>query len=175
MNFFDKNRFLFWTLLVLIVINISALISFFMFTRSGDKVPCASPDKQQCYAFREELDLTDSQNSQVMEINRIYRDSARPIAAAIRDARASVLSELEKENPDTNYLNSLLISISDRQIKIQKENMRQYMALKRVCTPDQAKKLSALYRELYGCPMHNEQPKHRHRRGQSNSDTLNCE
>jgi Spy/CpxP family protein refolding chaperone len=175
MTFFDKNRLLFWTLLVLVLINISALITFFMFTRTGETTSCASPGKQQCYAFREELGLTDDQNSQVMEINRIYRDSAHPIAAAIREARASVLHELEKENPDTNYLNSQLNTISDLQFKIQKENLRQYMALKRVCTPEQAQKLSALYHELYGCPMQAEQFKHRHRRGQGNSDKFECE
>ncbi len=166
MNFFHRNRFIFWVLIILVAINISALVSFFLFSKPPAAAPCCSPEEQQCIAFRDELNLSADQNQQVTAINKVYTESAEPIAATIKEMRASILTELEKESPDTLQLNTFVAQLAVLQMKIQKENIKQFSALKRVCTPDQAQRLSALYRDLYGCPMQNGQMKHRYRHGQ---------
>jgi hypothetical protein len=175
MNFFHNNRLIFWVLIILVVINISALVSFFLFTKPHAPVACCSPEEQQCNAFRDELKLSASQTLQVEEINKNYKESAGPIVTAIKEARAAILTELEKEAPDTLHLNALTDQLALLQMKIQKENINQYRALKHVCTTDQALRLSALYRDLYGCPMQNGQVKHRYRHGQENSRKAPCE
>jgi len=175
MNFFQKNRLILWVLIILVVINISALISFFLFTRTQAPAACCSPEEQQCVSFRDELNLSAKQNIQVSAINKAYTESAEPIAAAIKEARAAILTELEKEIPDTLYLDTLTNQLALLQMKIQKENIKQYGALKRVCTPEQVQRLSTLYRDLYGCPMQNGQMKHRYRNGHGNSNKAKCE
>lgn len=174
MNFFTKNRLIFWLLIFLLVINISALVSFFLFTKPQAEPVCCTPEEQQCVAFRDELDLTSEQSLQVSEINRKYMEFAGPLAADIKDARALLLTELEQDTPDTIQLNALTDQIVLLQHKIQMENIRQYQALKRVCNPEQAHRLSALYRDLYGCPMQSSQGQHRYRHGQGNSGKSEC-
>lgn len=175
MNFFDKNRLIFWVLIILVVINISAFVSFFLFTKSPVTPACCPPGEQQCNAFRDELKLTAAQSLKVAEINKLYKESAEPIATAIKETRAAILTELENEFPDSIHLNSLVNELALLQSKIQKENIRQYTNLKHVCTPEQANRLSALYRDLYGCPMQNGQINHRYRHGQGNAKKQNCE
>lgn len=175
MNFFTKNRLIFWVLTVLVVVNIAALISFFLYPKQQADSPCCSPAEQQCNAFRDELGLTDAQTLEVTAINKKYTETAQPVATAIKATRADILTELEKEVPDTLRLNSLTIQLSNLQMKIQKENINQYCALKRVCTTEQAQKLSALYRDLYGCPMKNGKMKHRNRAGKDNSQKSMCD
>jgi Spy/CpxP family protein refolding chaperone len=175
MNFFHRNRLIFWILILLVVINISAFVSFFLLTKSPVTPTCCPPGEQQCNAFRDELKLTAAQSLKVAEINKLYKESAEPIATAIKETRAAILTELENELPDSIHLNSLVNELAFLQSKIQKENIRQYTNLKHVCTPEQANRLSALYRDLYGCPMQNGQMNYRYRHGQGNSKKQNCE
>ena len=176
MNFFSKNRLIFWVLIIMVIINISALASFFLLTKTqAPPPPCCPPAEKQCGAFRDELNLSAEQTLKVGAINKNYQESAEPIATAIKGTRAAILNELEKETPDSNYLNVLTNQLGLLQLKIQKENIKQYTKLKHVCTPEQAHRLSALYRDLYGCPMQDDQMKHRYRGGQGNNKKEKCE
>jgi Spy/CpxP family protein refolding chaperone len=175
MNFFSKNRFISWALIILVIINVSALLSFLFFTSPKQESSCCPADQQQCVAFRDELKLSAAQEKLVAEINNRYMESAAPVAADIKSTRAALLNELETEQPDSIRMDSLSNRIALLQVKIQHENISQYLALKKVCTPQQAQKLSTLYRELYGCPMQNEPGKHRYRNGQGNSGRMKCE
>ncbi len=165
MNLLFKNRFIFWVLMILVVINISALVSFFVFTKEKTPVSCCPPGEQPCPSFREKLDLSPEQTLKVADINNKYKETAQPIAEVIKKTRTAILAELEKDAPDTNQINSLTNELGLLQLKIQRENINQYIQLKHVCTPEQAQKLSALYHDLYGCPMQNGQMKHRNHHG----------
>ena len=175
MNFFSKNRLIFWVLIILVAVNIAALVSFFVYPKTQVAPACCPPEEQQCIDYRDELNLSEKQTLQVNAINKQYMESAEPIAKAIKEARAGILTELEEEAPDTMKLDTLAHRLAMLQLKIQKENIKQYSALKRVCTKEQAHRLSALYRDLYGCPMQKDQVKHRYRHGQSNSQKATCE
>jgi Spy/CpxP family protein refolding chaperone len=166
MNFLTKSRLLLWLLVVLVIINVTALASFFFFTRPEPAPACCPPGEAQCSALRDELKLSEEQTRLVTVINETYARSAGPVADEIGEARAAILNEMEQENPDTARVDSLINRIALLQIAIQKENIRQYHELRRVCDPEQAQKLSALYRELYGCPMQKNGSQHRYRHGQ---------
>jgi Spy/CpxP family protein refolding chaperone len=175
MNLFQKNRLIFWVLIILVVINVSALASFFLLSKPQPPAPCCPPEEQQCIAFRDELDLSATQIQEVNILNKNYRESAEPIVTAIKETRAAILTELEKPAPDTLIVNTLTNQLAMLQVKIQKENIRQYSELRRVCTPDQAQRLSALFRDLYGCPMKDGPVKHRNRHGQGARQNDKCE
>jgi len=169
MNFFHKNRFLSWLLIVLILINVSALVSFFLFSHTKTPASCCPSDGKQAHSFCSELRLSEKQTSQVDSINQNYKANAGPIVAAIKNARSAILNELEKETPDTGMLNKLTDELSVLQKRVQQENIKQYLKLKNVCDLEQAQRLSALYRDLYGCPMKNNAMQHQYRHGQGNS------
>jgi len=166
MNFFNRTKITFWVMIVLIVINIAALISYFYFSRPACETPGCENSNGSGNALQTALGLTDEQSAKVATINETYQQTAGPVSAAIKETRGAILTEMEKENPDPAAINTLIRNLSELQIKLQQENIRQYMELKKVCNSEQAQKLSAFYRELYGCPMKGKQMQQRHRHGQ---------
>jgi Spy/CpxP family protein refolding chaperone len=151
MNFFSKNKFVFWLLIFLVVINLSALITFLVFFSQNSTASKQQSRENPGMAFRKELSLSPSQSEKVNIILAGYRNSTEPITKTIRDYRTQLLEELAKDEPDTTLLNKYAEEISLYQRKMQKASVDQYMALKEICTPVQCQRLSALYFELYGC------------------------
>ncbi len=161
-----KNRLLFWLLLFLIAINLSALVSFFFFVQQKPVMDCNVNPDRKCNLFKQELKLSEAQMIRVEEINSRYRNVSEPLVAAIREKRDKIMHELENETPDTLLLSSYAMELSLLQNQMQKENISQYLALKKICNPDQLQRLSGLYRDLYGCPMKGKKMQHRYRHGQ---------
>jgi Spy/CpxP family protein refolding chaperone len=104
----------------------------------------------------------------VDDINARYVEVSGPLAEGIRAIRSEVLNELSSDMPDTLRLNSYSEELSQLQGRLHRQNMKHYLELKQVCTPDQVLRLSSLYRELYGCPMQGPgaERKHQHRKGE---------
>lgn len=166
MEIYKKNRLLFWLLLFLIVINLTAVISFFFFVQKAPSPACEADQNGKCNVFQQELNLSESQSVKVEEINAAYRSISEPLVAAIREKRAGIMNELESDQPDTAILSGYSMELSLLQNNMQKENIRQYLALKRICNPEQLQRLSSLYRDLYGCPAKEKKMQHRYRHGQ---------
>jgi len=173
MELYNKNRLLFWLLIVLVVNNIAALASFFIFSKKAVAPVCEKPSAMTCSGFCEELELTPTQTEKVEAINRNYKNNAATIVIEIKNKRIEILNELNKEKSDTSVTNKLASELSFLQSNLQRENIRQYLELKKVCTPEQAQLLSALYRDLYGCQMQGKGMKNRYRHGQK--DSMGCE
>ena len=151
MNFFIKNRFIFWILIFLVIINLTALVTFLVLYSHRPAVA----DQQQCrnsgMALQEELSLSAVQAEKVEVIMSEYRKSTGPLTDSIRNYRSLLLDELAKANPDSTMLDYYTEHISLLQKQMQKASIHQYLSLKAISNPDQCKRLSALYFELYGC------------------------
>jgi Spy/CpxP family protein refolding chaperone len=151
MNFFSKNRFVSWLLIFLVIINLSVLITFLVFYFRNSGAPVQPSCMNTGMAFRKELSLTPAQSEKVDVILAEYRNATRPFTDSIRNCRAQLLEELAGNKPDTTVVNRYVEEIYLLQKQMQKASVRQYMALKEICTPYQCERLSALYFELYGC------------------------
>lgn len=151
MNFFSKNRFIFWLLCFLVVVNLSALIAFLVFFSLNTSDSAQQWQRTPGMKFRQELSLSPAQSEQVDVILAGYRESTEPLISNIRAYRAEILEELASDNPDTSHINAFVSEISSLQKQMQKASVNQYLALKEICTPLQCQRLSALYFELYGC------------------------
>lgn len=164
-----KNRLLFWILIFLVVVNIAALVSFFLMPGSSTGISCDGKPCTMDQAYREELGLTKDQLQRAEVINQEYRESSGPLAEMIRLKRGEIIDQLSSNSPDTVRLEEYSEELSLLQRKLHQENMRHYLSLKQICDHDQAFRLSNLYRELYGCPMQGQGQgmQHRHRHGQN--------
>ena len=151
MNFFSKNRFVFWMLIFLVVINLTALITFLVLFYHNSSGSSQQLQNNPGMKFRKELSLSPVQSEKVDIILADYRNSSEPIASNIRNYRAQILEELAKDQSDTIILNKYTDDLCSMQKHMQEASIKQYMALKQICNPAQCQKLSALYFELYGC------------------------
>jgi Spy/CpxP family protein refolding chaperone len=170
MNFFDKNRLAFWILIFLVIINVSALVTFFVAKPKVSSSEIKPAETRPGAALQAELSLAPDQNIKVNEINSAYKASSEPIIISIKEKKAELLEELSKENTDSNQVKAILHDLDIRQNNLQQANIKQFLELKKICTPEQTKKLSQIYSELYGCDVggkgKGQGMKHRHRYGQ---------
>ena len=166
METYHKNRLLFWVLIFLVIVNLAALGTYFFFPRPQIPVRCEETGMDAGCLYRTRLDLSHSQTGEVDRLSEEYTAVSGPIAEEIKTIRGLILDELSGDEPDTTALNRYSEALAELQAQLHKENIRHYMALKEVITPEQALRLSHLYRELYGCPMQDKERgvKHRHRR-----------
>lgn len=176
MNAMIKYRLLFWGLISIIVLNLSALAGYLIFKPKEPATDECLSNPGKGRGLLKELELTGDQQETVQKINDKYRVEAEPLAVQLREQRDRMLTELEQDQSDTLVLMQLADSMSVLQEQIQKINIRQYLELKQVCTPEQALRLSALYRNLYGCPVQGNKAMHRHqnRHGKGGRQGGNC-
>ena len=146
----NNNRTLFWILIFLVLVNISAIAGYFVLFHKSDNTNVITPQRGQGRALQKELSLTDDQSVKVQEINYAYREASQPVILSIRETKEKILEELSKEKTDTNRVAQLAGEILAKQKQLQIENIKQFLDLKKVCTPEQTKKLSQIYAELYG-------------------------
>jgi hypothetical protein len=152
MNFFLKNRFVSLLLIFLVLVNLTVLATFLVFYLRKTDVPDPQSCRNTCMSFSRELGLSSSQSEKVEVILSAYRSATGPVTDEIRNYRTQLLEELAKDQPDTLQLNRYVDEIYRLQKQMQNASVKQYMALKEICNPDQCRRLSALYFELYGCP-----------------------
>lgn len=95
MNIFNNNnRIVFWILIFLVLINITALATYSIFMRKPATEPMPSSGFKRGYALQQELSLVPDQSITVNKINATYQASSEPIVEAIREKKAELLVEL---------------------------------------------------------------------------------
>ncbi len=179
MSIFNNNRTIFLILVFLVLINITALATYFIYLRKPASEPIPTSGPKYGVALRQELSLTPDQSLEVNAINTAYKASSEPYVEAIREKKADLLEELSKDKTDMGLVEKLTNEIVTEQKQLQIANIKQFLDLKKVCTPQQTQKLSQIYSELYGCEnkgigrgqVNNKGKGYRHRYGQQ-KDTL---
>jgi Spy/CpxP family protein refolding chaperone len=175
MNIFNNNRTVFWILIFLVLINITAMATYFIYMRKPASEQVPGSGFKHGIALKQELSLTPDQSLKVNEINANYKASSEPIVAAIKEKKAVLLEELSKENTDTILVAKLADEVVIEQKKLQMANIKQFLDLKKVCTPEQTQTLSQIYSELYGCENKGKGQgngmRHRYRYGQQKTDS----
>ena len=151
MNYFDKHKILIWVVVFFLVINVSALVTFFVYFSGSGRQVMEPPAGQTCGQFCRKLELTAEQTKTVEVIQAEFREKSEPLISQIKETRRMMLQELSKETPDTSLVNRYADSIGELHKQLQKAAAGQFLALKTVCNPEQCRKLSDMYFELYGC------------------------
>jgi Spy/CpxP family protein refolding chaperone len=173
MNILKNNRTVFWILIFLVLINITALATYFIYMRKPINETLPGSGIKQGIVLRQELSLTPEQSMEVNKINATYQASNEPIVEAIREKKAELLEELAKEKTDSTILTKLTEEIVIEQKKLQKANIKQFLDLKKICTPEQTFRLAQIYAGLYGFEQSGKGSgkgmKYRHRFGQQKS------
>ncbi len=166
-----KNRILFWILLFLIVLNLGAFITWFASTGGKDQPEalCLMSGRSGAGPLKSELGLSDAQTAEAQDIMDGFRKETEPLAMTIRRLRGELITELGKDAPDTIMLRQMSADLSNKQVQLQMINARQFLALKKICSPEQFDRLSELYLKMHRCDLNPEgkgqMRKQRHRFG----------
>jgi len=152
MNSILNKKWMAWLVLILLLLNISALGTIFYFTyhkqhrfHPGMDEPRVRPGKE----LIKELGMDSSQVTVFCNIRHEFFKEIKPSLDQLREKRKLIINEIGKDNPDTLYLKSMADTLGQIQAELKKETMRHYFRIRKICNPEQQKKLSGFYSAMF--------------------------
>jgi len=132
-----KKRILVLGLIVLVVINVSALLTFAYnrWFRAPGSLPAEGSDLAD--AFERHLCLSGDQQKCIRGIRFAFDSEIGDVQAQIREKRRAIVEELKKESPDSVLIDKFIEEISRLQAEIQKKAVLNLLKEKEALTPEQ--------------------------------------
>ncbi len=138
-------------LLLLIVVNVSALLTF-AYNR-WVREPGGPPTASSAHAdtFTRELCLNGQQEKCIKDFRCAFDSEISDIQARMREKRLAMVEELKKGSPDNTTLDKLIDDISRLQAEIQKKAVENILKEKEVLTDEQKATFFRLFEDRV-CP-----------------------
>jgi len=138
-------------LLLLIVVNVSALLTF-AYNRWVRGSGGASPgDTMLTDNFTRQFCLNGQQEKCIRDFRFAFDSEIRGFQAQIQEKRSAMVEELKKESPDNAMLDKIVEDISRLQAEIQKKAVENILKEKEVLTDEQKAAFFRLF-EDHVCP-----------------------
>lgn len=149
MNYFSRFKYAIWTIILLIVIILTAVASGLYFKHKMHHTRDESERRAMIdHMFKKELDLTDEQEVDFKKIHQSFFDSTRPIFEKLETERIAMLRELSRIHPDTTILYQISDSMGLWHARLKRETVNHLLLLRNQCTPAQVQKLNLLNSRL---------------------------
>ena len=147
MDYFKKNKILFWCIAILIVLNVVTLGSFWLRRPPHRPIGAGqSPDGQKI--MEERLQLSDEQARQFERIRNEHFMRARPLQDDIHKIRLDLLDEVFSSEPNEVKIQKLLAEVGDKQGEFEKNLYNHFQELKNVCNQQQREELKLMLIDL---------------------------
>jgi len=149
MNYFLKYRFAIWSVIILSVIILSSVGTFFIL-KTSHKEPENKRFSQIMHFFKDELKLTPEQEK-IFSVSRheFFRHS-KTIFDSLENKRQLMILEMCKPKPDTLVLYQIADQIGFLHAELKRTSIKHLLNLRSICTPEQVKKLNTINGELIG-------------------------
>lgn len=162
-----KKNILIVAIIILIIINISALATIFYNKKlnapktSELKLQQERIQKSGMYGyFRESLNLSDDQFVEFKKINQEYFYKTQDIGKLLNNSRHSLLTEVSEKNADKNKIDSIAREIGNLHYELKLLTSEHFIELKNLCNDDQQLLLEEMFFKMIS-----DQDKDRPRRG----------
>ena len=162
MDFFTNKRISFWTIVLLIVLNLFflSIIWYNQIIKPG-KIPRRPPRQSQksLAILQKELNLSDAQIERYDLLRREHHERTQILVREIPRLKKEMMDEIFKNNPDTLKVMEISKLIGEKQTEIERITFYHLLDLKELCGEKQAAKLHGLLEEFF----RRQQPMERHR------------
>jgi len=152
MNFFSKTRLITWLVIILIVINISAIgtIVYHIYFSSESKQSDSNTKNIQ-NIIREELGLSPLQEQKYLRIKKEFDEKSSEILIEMKNKRQEMLDELSSADSNPEKLNNIAEDIGMLHTSLKKLTIENFLEMKILCDSDQCLKLRLLYNDMQMC------------------------
>ena len=148
MDYFTKNKMLFWCVIILVILNVVTLSSFWM-GKSGpamQKRPGGQRDGQKI--MTEKLQLSDQQAQEFEQIRNEHFMRTRRLQDDMHKIRLDMLDETFELEPDDLQIEKLLSELGEMQNQFEKNLFQHFQELKDACNEQQREQLQLMLRNL---------------------------
>jgi hypothetical protein len=149
MDVIQKNRYLWITVVSLVVLNLVLLALLWLGrpTRSGH-MPPQKPERIR-ELLKEQLDFSDDQVQRYLELREQHHRHTQRLEAEIRDLKREMFSQVLDERAPIAVSDSLLSLVLEKQAELEKVTFQHFLDLKSLCGPGQKEKLKVLMGEVF--------------------------
>ena len=155
-----RNTILIWSVVALVVLNVSTLATiYYQRMISSKEAGTVSPetefnqareDKFSGRYFRDRLNFSPEQMNRFQKFNPEFRTEARAINNRLSELRNVMLDELSSENPDRQKLAELSDSIGLQHSKLKRITYGYYLNIREICNPAQRQNLRDMFYDAFG-------------------------
>lgn len=153
MNTILNKKWVAWVVLALFLLNISALSTILIYTYRAKPEPEIKKSVHQGIRpgkeIINELGLDSSQARVFHHIRSEFFDDIKPSLEKLQQKRKIIIDEINKDNPDTVFLNAVADTMGKIQADLKKETLRHYFRVRKICNEQQRSKLSDLYSGMF--------------------------
>lgn len=150
-----KKSLLIITIILLIVINVSALATIYYNSKIKTKKLTEMNNLKEevqikgMHRFiRDELKLSDEQFQQFKEIARTNMIIAHGIALELNEKRTEMMNEIAKENPNSKILDDIASDVGSLHYELKKTTISHFLELKEICNEDQQESLQKIFMQM---------------------------
>jgi Spy/CpxP family protein refolding chaperone len=150
-----KRQHFIWIIVLLSVVNLSAVGTIIYRERIQPEATIESPPPQQRrmripegrlgHFFREELNLSPEQHLRFRELRREFHMKADDLTFDMKLLRNEMITELAMEHPDSLVLQEIAEKIGNNHTRLKELTIDYYLGMKEVCTPEQEEKLFEIF------------------------------
>ncbi len=148
MDYFTKNKMLFWCVIVLVIVNIITLTTFWMQKPHTPPVHKQGSKQDGQALMAQRLGLTDEQAGQIAEIRADHFSRTKPLQDEMHQIRLELLDEIFADQPDPERINELLETLKNQLGEFEANLCDHFQQLKDVCTQEQVDELKTMLRDL---------------------------
>ncbi len=155
MESITKRKILIVSILILFVINISALITILYNNYQVKKrfvkdeiLQKETQNRGMNYFFKDELNLTEEQFEEFKIINDKYFNKSQDIALKLHNNRILLLEEVANINPNMNTLNLVAKEIGELHYELKLNTIQHFMELKNLCNDEQQEYLQHFFMRI---------------------------
>lgn len=149
----SKNKLFYWFNIIFLMIN-TAFFVFLWPNMHGTPPPESKSQELNLEFLKEELALTDQQYAQLLEMDRQVLKRHQTVLKLLCQNRYRLLNELAKPEPSMEELNNTARSVGFLHRALKKQTIYHLLNVKKICTPEQTKKLNKIFIEILEIDKH---------------------
>ncbi len=164
MNYFTKNRLLFWGVVLLVLMNVSSLATVWYQQRQRAELPQEPmpPRRDVADFLKRRLELSPDQAEKMGQLQQQHFQTARTLRNEIRELKQSLFYGLTGEAADSARVDSIATQIGRKHSELEKLTFYHFRDIRCLCPPDKQRHLEALMQDVFhGRGAHHRKRRHR--------------
>ena len=154
MDIFKQRRYLWIIIIILLIMNITALALLWLGRPEGRRPQSGPPDPieekiRTERMLQNELGFNKIQTEQYLRMRQEHRSQAQQLEDEIRQLKKHMFDEVLEESPQPLLSDSLLRLVQEKQANLEKLTFQHFLDLKKLCKPEQQDKLKLLMHEVF--------------------------
>ena len=154
MDIFKQKRYLWLAIIVLVLMNLTALTVLWLGRpegrrpQGGPQGPAADKPRIQ-QMLKKELGFDEIQVEQYLILRENHHTEAQQLEVEIRELKRVMFDEVLQEYPQPMLSDSLLSLVQTKQANLEQLTFQHFLDLKQLCKPEQQDKLKILMHEVF--------------------------